>query len=180
MRLDSNNFKRDVEKKLSNAGYGYHYIKRKGAVILSKPEKPEERLVEILYRGLGISIQINPIAFACFIAAFTDIDGFADKPWDTRLELYNEYYGYNFDNHRTLRKWCSQLIDCGVIAKVGGSTRWRTYYADGKKIQESIKDIDEVEMENYFERRSELFKDNYIAALQRGDKPGAARKAAWK
>ncbi len=35
-------------------------------------------------------------------------------------------------------------------------------------------------MESYFERRSELFKDHYIAALESGLPPTAARKAAWK
>ncbi len=35
-------------------------------------------------------------------------------------------------------------------------------------------------MDNYFERRSELFKDNYIAELEHGLPPRVARKAAWK
>ena len=56
VRLDSNNFGRDIENKLSNAGYGCEYKARKGVLILSKPETPEERLNEILYLGYGISI----------------------------------------------------------------------------------------------------------------------------
>ena len=59
VRLGSKNFGRDVENKLSRAGYGCEYKARKGVLILSKPETPKERLTEILYRGLGISIQIN-------------------------------------------------------------------------------------------------------------------------
>ncbi len=180
VRLDSKNFGRDIENKLSRAGYGCRYIKRKGVLILSKPETPNERLTEILYLGLGISIQINAEQFACFIAAFTDIDGFDDMPWNKRLKLYNEYYGYHFSQDRTLRSWCSQLLEKGVIVKAGATTRWRTYYEDGKKIQEPIEEIDEVEMQSYFERRRALFKDNYIAALERADNPRAARKAAWK
>lgn len=181
MRLDSNNFGRDVTSKLKNAGYGCEYIKRKGVFILSKPETPEARLADILYRCLDISIQIDPIAFACFIAAFTDIEGFADNmPWDTRLKRYNEYYGYNFSQDRTLRNWCSQLIERGIIVKNTCSTKWRTYYADGKKIQEPITEIDEVEMDSYFQRRGEIFKDHYIAELESGLPPVVARKAAWK
>ena len=119
VRLDSKNFGRDIENKLSRAGYGCRYIKRKGVLILSKPETPNERLTEILYLGLGISIQINAEQFACFIAAFTDIDGFDDMPWNKRLKLYNEYYGYHFSQDRTLRSWCSQLLEKGVSKSNG-------------------------------------------------------------
>ena len=59
VRLDSNNFGRDVTSTLKNAGYGCEYKARRGVFILSKPETPEERLAEILYRGFGIDIQIN-------------------------------------------------------------------------------------------------------------------------
>ena len=177
---DTDHFAERVKDRLKKWGYGFHYINRQGVEILSKPETPEERLAEILYRGYGIDIQINAEQFACFIAAFTDIEGFAGEPWDKRLKLYNEYYGYSFSDHRTLRSWCSQLIERGVIAKDACSAKWRTYYADGKKIQEPIEDIDEVEMESYFQRRGELFKEKYIAMLERGFPPGAARKAAWK
>ena len=176
---DTDHFARNVKAKLEKWGYGFHYIDRQGVEILSKPETPAERLAEMLYRGLGIDIQTNAEQFACFIAAFTDIEGFADKPWDTRLKLYNEYYGYSFSDHRTLRSWCSQLIKRGIIVKNACAVKWRTYYEGGKKIQEPIEEIDEVEMESYYQRRGEIFKDNYIAMLERGLPPKAARKAAW-
>ena len=35
-------------------------------------------------------------------------------------------------------------------------------------------------MESYYQRRGEIFKDHYIAELERGLPPVAARKAAWK
>ncbi len=66
------------------------------------------------------------------------------------------------------------------MVKNPGSVKWRTYYDSGKKIQEPIEEIDEVEMENYFERRSELFKDHYIAMLESGLPPKDARSKAWK
>jgi hypothetical protein len=177
---DTDNFARNIKAKLKKWGYGFHY-ETAAVEILSKPETPEERLAEMLYRGFGISVQIDPIAFACFIAAFTDIERFADNiPWYTRLKLYNEYYGYNFSQDRTLRNWCSQLIDRGVVVKNTCSAKWRTYYADGKKNQEPITEIDEVEMDSYFQRRGEIFKDHYISELERGLPPVAARKAAWK
>lgn len=176
---DNNNFKRDIENKLSNWGYGFHYIDRQGVEIRSKPETPEDRLAEILYRGFGINIQIDAEQFACFIAAFTDIEGFDSMPWAEREIACRKYYGVSACE-RTLRNWCSQLIDRGVIAKMGGSTRWRTYFEGNRKIREPIEEIDEVEMENYFERRSELFQENFITELKSGLSPKAARKAAWK
>jgi hypothetical protein len=100
-------------------------------------------------------------------------------PWAERAAAYYNFYGI-FVNERTLRNWCSQLIDRGVIAKVGGSTKWRTYFEGNRKIREPIEEIDEVEMESYFERRGELFKDHYISHLERGEKPKEARKSAWK
>ncbi len=49
---DSGHFKRNVENKLSKWGYGFHY-ETAAVEILSKPETPEERLAEILYRSFG-------------------------------------------------------------------------------------------------------------------------------
>lgn len=176
---DSNHFKRNVENELSKSGYAFHYINRQGVEILSKPEAPEERLAEILYRGFKIDIQIQPIQFACFIAAFIEIEGFDSEPWGTRETQYYKYYGYSV-TARTMRNWCNQLIDRGVIAKVGATTAWRTYYENGRKIREPIEEIDKVEMDNYFERRGEIFIDNYISRLKSGKVPKEARSLAWK
>lgn len=175
---DSRHFKRNIENTLSKWGYGFRY-ETAAVEILSKPETPTERLSEILCRGYGIDIQVFPEQFAFFIAAFTEIDGFESMPWAERAAAYYDFYGV-FVSDKTLRNWCSQLIDRGVIAKMGGATKWRTYFEGNRKIREPIQEIDEVEMESYFERRSELFKGNYITELERGLPPGAARKAAWK
>lgn len=170
---DSRHFKRNVENTLSKWGYGFRY-ETAAVEILSKPETPAERLAEILCRGYGIDIQIFPEQFACFIAAFTDIEGFDSMPWAERAAAYYGYYGICV-NERTLRNWCSQLIDRGVIARMGGSTRWRTYFEGNRKIREPIEEIDEVEMQSYFERRGELFKEHYISHLEREEKPREAR-----
>ena len=146
---------------------------------MSKPETPAERLAELLYRGFGIDIQINPIQFACFIAAFTDIKGFGSMPWGDRKKLLHSRYGVSVEE-KTLLNWCSRLIEKGVIAKVGASTRWRTSFDGSRKIREPVAENDEEEMRRYFKRRGELFKDHYISELERGLPPVVARKAAWK
>lgn len=176
---DSDHFAGNVKSRLEKWGYGFRYVIRQGVEILSKPETPEERLAEILYRGYGISIQINAEQFACFIAAFTDIDGFDSMPWEERATAYYEYYGICV-NEKTLRNWCSQLIEHGVIARAGASTKWRTYFDGNRKIREPIEEIDEAEMQSYFERRGEIFKDHYISEMERGLPPRVARKTAWK
>jgi hypothetical protein len=175
---DSSHFKRNVQNKLSKWGYSFRYS-RAAVEIISKPEAPEGRLSEILYRGYGIDVQVNSIQFACFISAFTDIEDFSSSPWAKREELFYKYYGYCV-SERTMRNWCSQLINRGVIMKLGESTAWRTYFENGKKIREPIEEIDKEEMQNYYERRSELFKDNYISELERGKPQKEARAEAWR
>lgn len=175
---DSSHFKRNVENKLSKWGYGYRYTTPE-VEIVSKPEAPTERLSEILYRGYGIDVQIQAIQFACFIAAFTDIEGFSSSPWEQREIEFYKYYGYSV-SERTMRNWCSQLITRGVISKYGGTTKWRTFYIDDIKFREPIEDIDEVEMESYFERRKEIFNEKYTSQIESGKQQKEARAAAWK
>ena len=88
---DSNHFKRNVESTLSKWGYAYQYS-TPGVTIKSKPETAEERLKEILIRVLKLDVQINPYDFACFLTAFSDIDGFANMPWDKRAEILENVY----------------------------------------------------------------------------------------
>lgn len=175
----NNNFKRDVESKLSNSKYDFRYIDGQGVKILSKPEKPEDRLCEILYRGYKIDVQTNPLLFACFISAFMDIKDFESSPWGEREKIYRKHYGY-YVSDRTMRNWCSKLIERGIIVKTGATTAWRTYFEGGRKIREPIEEIDRVEMENYFEHRSDIFKDHYIKYLENGTPTKKARNAAWK
>ena len=49
----------------------------------------------------------------------------------------------------------------------------------GKKIQEPIGKADK-EMQSYFERRAELFKEHYESEVKRGMPPRDARNSAWK
>ncbi len=105
---DSRHFKRNVENRLKKWGYRYNY-KTAGVTILSRPITAEERLAELLIRQYNIDVQINSYAFACFITAFSDIDGFDSMPWGERAKVYYDYSGVSMDE-RTLRNWCSKLI----------------------------------------------------------------------
>ena len=175
---DSGHFKRNVENKLSKWGYGFHYTTA-AVEICSKPDASAERLAEILYRGFGIDIQIDPVQFACFIAAFTDIEGFSSMPWEEREMEYRKHYGFAPDV-RTLRNWCSRLIGCGIIAKAGCSTQWKTFYSGGQKCRTPVCGEEEKQLQKYYQRRGELAAMHYAKELESGQAPKAAKAQAWK
>ena len=174
---DSKHFARNIRAKLDKWGYGYEYG-RQSVQIISKPETPAERLAELLYRGYGIDVQIHPLHFACFIAAFTDIDGFDSMPWAERVDVYYKKYGVSADQ-RTLRNWCSQLIQRGVISKYGDGTAWKTEIINGRKLRLPIDEEDDEERRKYYSRRKEIFAVFYADELKQGLNPKEAKAQAW-
>ena len=75
-------------------------------------------------------------------------------PWEERArELYN-HYGVSVCD-RTLRNWCSKLLNKELIAKVSDRTYWKTEIMNGTKIRTSIQQGNE-KMTAYFSRRSAL------------------------
>ncbi len=178
VKVTSHNFKRDVENILSKWGYGYNYLNRRGVEILSKPETAEEKLAEIIYRGYGVDIQINSFQFACFIAAFTDIEGFESMPWGAREKEIYQKYGF-YVNDRTLRNWTARLIDNGFVAKLAEYSVWRTRFEGNRKIREPITESEYNELDEFYKRRSELFEMHYADNIKLGISPEEAKNAAW-
>ena len=174
---DSSHFKRNVENKLSKWGYGFHYTTA-AVEILSKPETAEERLSEILYRGYGIDIQVSAQQFACFLTAFTDIEGFCSMPWEERANEYFRRYGFSV-HPKTLRNWCSKLVTRGVVSIGGASTMWITIFKNGKKIRRPVEECDEETKLKYYARRRELYKANYRSFLDSGSSTAEAKSQAW-
>lgn len=151
---DSKHFKRNVEAKLTNWGYEFVFPPRGNITITRKPESSEEKLKEILLRRLKLDSQINPLHFACFIFAFQDIEGFASMPWEERAMELQSHYGVSVSD-RTLRNWCSQLLEKALIAKVDDRTHWKTEIMNGIKTRTPIQQGD-AEMTQYFSRKSAL------------------------
>ena len=172
---DSKHFKRNVENKLNKWGYGYHY-ETKGVTILKCPTAAEERLAEILIRQYNIDIQINPYAFACFITAFSDIEGFDSMPWEERALAFYDYSNISMDA-RTLRNWCSKLIGQKIVDKSRSGSYWRTDITSSK--QKIRTPVSAEEARPYFARRAELveagIKENRLAGMS----PKEASAAAW-
>lgn len=80
-----------------------------------------------MVRCLNIDVQVDVRAFACFIAAFFDIEGFDSMPWGERERLLSEYYGVNVCE-RTLRNWSCKLIKYNIMTKQSEKTKWKTYF----------------------------------------------------
>ena len=153
---DSKHFKRNVETRLQNWGYGYEYTTQ-AVTITSSPETPEAKLREILIRQLNLDIQIDTKAFACFICAFTDIEGFASMPWGNRELILQQRYNVSV-SERTLRNWSAVLIRNEYISKSEERTFWKTEMCGRDKIRTPVPE-DDPRMQEYFLRKSELLKE---------------------
>lgn len=175
---DSSHFKRNVESTLSKWGYGYQYS-TSGVIITHIPESSEELLHEILIRVLKLDIQVNPYDFSCFLTAFSDIDDFANMPWEKRAKTLTEVYDVNVSS-RTLRNWCAKLIHLNLIQKNGEKVFWKTEYSNGVKQQTIVQENEQEQMRDYFRRRSELINKEYQSALNDRLSPKEAKQEAWK
>ena len=151
---DSNNFARNVRDKLKKWGYGFDYT-RSAVTILPKPETPAERLKEVLYRGLEINIQIDAVQFACFVAAFSDIEGFNTMPWPEKANQYNAYYGFCVCD-KTLQNWYNHLKDLGISTVLKGSVAWRTWKVKGINHRAPVSKEEKETMDQFIQRRREL------------------------
>ncbi len=177
---DSNHFAGRVKKKLENLGYGFRYINKQGVEILTKPETPAARLAEIVYRVFKIDIQIQPVHFAHFITAFTDIEGFESMPWEQRTEVYYQTYHISVAS-KTLSNWCKKLLQCGVMVVGGSFSRWRTDIIDGGHIRTPVETEEDIqEMKRYYDRRKAIFEEINSDLLKQGTPPKEARDNAWK
>ena len=180
---DSKHFKRNGENKLKKWGYTYKWEEKQNPIILSKPETPAARLNEIVIRSFGMDKQVDAVLFACFLTAFSDIEGFATMPWEKREDEYYEQYGISVDD-KTLRNWSSQLIKRNILSVGGESAAWKTTIKNNKKFRKRLLPGEPNKLLDYYERRRKIFAEEYAASLVgisfRGEPPAAARKEAWK
>ena len=140
--------------------------------------KAEACLKEILIRELALDVQINAYDFACFLTAFSDIEGFESMPWGERESALSKTYGVNV-SERTLRNWCARLIQRNMICANGDRTCWRTEIFEGIKYRSRVTQEDYGEMRDYFNRRRELVAAEYQNALSSGISVKDAKQQAW-
>lgn len=169
LEYPGNNFADSAKRRLANWGYGYKHLKKKGYLITSIPQTPEERLADIMRRVLKIDTQINPYEFACFFTMLVwDDTGFRAMPWETRVRMMKEYFDVHISD-RTLQNWRNHLCDTGAAEQWKHGALWHTYEVDGRKRQETA-DRNSPEYKEYCSRRSALLKELGYEA---------GRKEAW-
>ena len=180
----SKNFKRDVENILDKWAYRYKWEPRQGAFITHIPTTPEERFQELLVRQFHVDIQVDMYAFACFVTAFDEIDGFGSMPWEERAGIFEACYGIKTTD-KTLRSWCAKLIDQDVLDNGDDGSIWKTEYKGKEKIQSPIPEEEYETANQYKKRRQELKKyiqediKSYLQTYPEMTYKEAC-KAAWK
>lgn len=138
---DNRHFKRNLERKLQNLGYGYEYS-TSSVEITHIPTTDVERLKMILIVVFGLDVQTDPYAFSCFLCAFDDIPGFESMPWEERADAFYQEYGLSVAA-RTLSNWCSKLFNESIAAKSEERTFWKTENANGVLVRSPIASDDE-------------------------------------
>ena len=173
---DNGHFKRNLERKLQNLGYGYEYS-TESVEITHIPATDVERLKMILIVVFGLDVQTDPYAFSCFLCAFDDIPGFESMPWEERADAFYREYGLSVAA-RTLSNWCSKLFNESIAAKSEERTFWKTEKANGILVRSPIASDDE-KMRQYYEERFALVQEFQKKNQEDGLSPKEAWQNAW-
>lgn len=149
--LQDKHFAEKVKRYLDNRKYGYDYS-RKGVIITALPETAEEQLAFLLRNSLGLDKQVDAYDFACFMDAFSAIEGFDAMPWISRTGIFNHHY-HNNVSKPTLERWHSHLVKSGNMVKFAKGALWRTFKdEDGYIVQKRV-EPDSQEYQEYCEKR---------------------------
>lgn len=153
LNTQGHNFSAQMKDTLTRWGYEYEFQPRRGFTITKVPTTPEERLIEILRRDIGIDTQVDPLQFSCFMSACVIVPDFLDMPWRTREIRMQEYFGLVVTD-RTMMNWRNKLETSGYIyISTAERTLWHTIIRDGKKVQEKA-DPESEEYKTYSALRS--------------------------
>lgn len=147
------NFSAQMKRSLDLWGYEYEFKPRHGFTITRVPTTPEERLIEILRRDIGIDTQINPLQFSCFMSACVAVPDFLEMPWRKRETMIREYFDVIVTD-RTMLNWRNKLEASNYLyISIAERTLWHTIVRDGRKVQEKA-DPESEEYKNYSKLRS--------------------------
>lgn len=157
------NFKRDTENRLSRWGYQYVIVDRGPVIITGKPETPEDRLKEIMFRLFELDTQTGTngemdngsTVFACHLHFMMTEEIAETMPWDERYAWLNENYGVTACPP-CLQRWTNRLIAHDIMNKSStGAMWWMTYYIDGVKHRVPVDETD-PELINYREYKAKI------------------------
>ena len=169
------NFKRNLVNTLTKWGYGFEFPPYSKTITITYVPEGENKLTEILVREYGIDIQVNAVEFACFLHAFTYIDGFVSMPWGEREEKLKEVYGIEVCD-KTLRNWGNKLLAAGTLMKSDyDKTYWKsTKISDETTIREPASREEYIA---YYKYKSEQYKTNLVNLISTGAEDFSAVKA---
>ena len=133
---NASQFARDVKKMLTDEGYAYKWINRRGVQILSHTVTPLMELKKLLVERLGLSTQVDALDFAQFLVAIMTEPDFASMPYKTKETVISGICGHDIDDG-TLRHWMSRLYGSGNAHREKWGALWHTYKDEyGVKRQE--------------------------------------------
>lgn len=164
------NFAAKMKNTLTHWGYEYEFKPCKGFIITKVPETPEERLIEILRRDIGIDTQIDPLQFSCFMSAFILIPDFFSMPWPEREKLLRKYFDVVITD-RTMMNWRNKLNENDYLYDDRSNRNlWHTITLNGKKVREKA-DPKSEEYKTYCKLRSDI--------LERYEAMGISSRTIW-
>ena len=150
--INNSHFKRAVETKLQNLGFGeedYQYIRGGDVIILWVPTEPEDK-IEYLVRLLGIDKQVDVMAFSIFtylMARELDIQGI---PWQEKANFIKDNYDIDV-SEKTLRNWTNKLQLLGELQKDKQEFNWWcSFKIDGETVRVPVEtEQDREELAKY-------------------------------
>ena len=150
---EGHNFSAQMKRTLTLWGYEYEFKPRRGFTITRVPTTPEEKLIEILRRDIGIDTQVNPLHFSCFMSACVIVPDFLEMPWRKRETMIREYFDVVITD-RTMLSWRNRLEASNYLyISIAERTLWHTVMRDGNKVQEKA-DPESEEYKTYNKLRS--------------------------
>ena len=165
---NASQFARDVKKKLTDEGYAYEWINRRGVQILSRVVTPQMELKKLLVERLGLSSQIDALDFAQFLVAIMTVPGFASMPYETKEVIISGICGHDIDDG-TLRNWTSKLYGSENAYREKKGALWHTYKDEfGVKRQEPA-DPNSEEYKAYCDARTQT-----LEAIKKEEDPRKA------
>ena len=176
---NASQFARDVKKKLTDEGYAYKWINRRGVQILSRTVTPLMKLKKLLVERLGLSSQIDALDFARYLQAIMFEPYFASMPYETKEMVISDICGHDIDDG-TLRNWTSKLYGSENAHREKKGALWHTYKdAHGIKRQEPA-DPDSEEYKTYCDWRTSTLEAIKKADEECNASPEERRKAYGK
>lgn len=175
---DSKHLNRNLQRKLEGMGFKEddYQILRSEVVILWVPTTAEEK-IPYLCRLLGIDKQVDAINFTVFCYCLLEQEDFQCRPWPEKAIWIKDCYGVDVTD-RTLRAWCSKLMNDGEVVKDKDTFSWWTSTnINGDIIREEV--MNEQEIEDYRNWNKEFFEREDVQKMDKKERGETWFSSMW-